>query len=112
MKPLFLTVSIVMLIALKGFSEDVSWPRQLTNEGSVLTLYQPQVQSWEQYKKLTYRMAFSLTPNQGKVVLGVLYMQSATDVNMDDHTVLIYDMVISKTNFPSLDADNAGKMDK
>jgi len=88
----------------------VKWPRQLTNEGSVRTLYQPQVQSWEQHKELDFRMAFSLKPNEGKEALGVLYMKSVTDVNTETHRVAISDMSVSKTNFSSLDAERAETM--
>jgi hypothetical protein len=73
-------------------------------------MYQPQVQSWEQYKKLDFRLAFSLKPAQGKAVVGVLYLNAATDVNMETHRVLISDMSVVKTNFPSLDAEQAEKM--
>ena len=82
---------------------DISWPRTLTNEGSVLTMYQPQVESWNNHKTLVYRMAFSLTPNQQKDVLGVLYMTANTVANTQDHTVFLSDMVVNKTMFPSLD---------
>lgn len=107
-----LKISLFLLIPLNGSTQDVSWPRELTNEGSVLTLYQPQVQSWEKYEKLDFRMAFSLVPFQDKEVVGVLYVLANTEVNMDDHKVLINNMTVSKVNFPSLDDETAGKMDK
>ena len=60
----------------------------------MLTLYQPQVQSWVQYKTLDARAAFTLKPKGGKEVVGVLYLKAATDVDMDKHSVLIHDMTI------------------
>ncbi|MDZ7614831.1 MAG: hypothetical protein U5K51_14905 [Flavobacteriaceae bacterium] len=52
-------------------------------------MYQPQVENWQDYKNLTYRLAFSLVPNQGKEVLGVLYMTANTAVNKETNSVLI-----------------------
>ncbi len=57
------------------FAQDPGWPRQLTNNGSVLVMYTPQVEDWPEYKTLNFRMAFSLTPYQGKEVVGVLYIE-------------------------------------
>ena len=96
-------------IASHGIAQDITWPRQLTNEGSVLTMYQPQVQSWEQYEILDFRLAFSLKPAQGKEVVGVLYMKAGTDVNMETHRVFVSNISILKTNFPSLDPEHAEK---
>ncbi|MGZ5135002.1 MAG: hypothetical protein ACXWCG_07625, partial [Flavitalea sp.] len=111
MKKNILLLSIIMLIAMQAMLQDVQFPRQLTNEGSVLTMYQPQVESWEKYKKLDFRYAFSLKPNQGKEVLGVLYGNADTDANMETHRVLINNMSVSKINFPSLDDDSGKKME-
>ncbi len=110
MKKCSIAMIMGLCIILEGYSQDVTWPRQLTNQGSVLTMYQPQVQNWDQFKKLDFRLAFSLVPNQGKEVLGVLYMLASTDVNMDNHKVLISNLSVLKTNFPSLDAESAQKM--
>jgi hypothetical protein len=110
MKTFFLALSAIALIAFNGLSQDITWPRQLTNNGSVLTMYQPQVQAWVNHQKLDYRMAFSLIPNQGKEVVGVMYMLSTTNVNMDNHSVLISNMVLVDTHFPSLNATDAASM--
>ncbi|MBK9105366.1 MAG: hypothetical protein IPL92_12560 [Saprospiraceae bacterium] len=110
MKSVFCIVSI-LFIALQGRAQDVTFPRELTNSGSTLSFYQPQVDSWVDFKKLVYRAAIALTPYQGEEILGVIYMESATDVNTDNHQVLVYNMTIQKTHFPTLDATTAGKMD-
>jgi hypothetical protein len=75
-------------------------------------MYEPQIQSWERYKLLDFRMAFSLKPSQGKEVLGVVYMKAATDVNMETHLVIIDSMSMTQVHFPSLDEKNSEKMDK
>ena len=111
MKTIFLTIFTLFLFAFNGYSQDIEFPRQLTNNGSVLTIYHPQVESWNNYTTLVYRMAFSLVPNQQKEVLGVLYMTSNTVSNTQDHTVFLSNMVVNKTMFPSLDTATASTMD-
>src|SRR5262245_34285872 len=68
-------------------THDIGWPRQVTQDGSELIYYQPQVDEWKDYKTLFARVAFSLTPNGGKQVLGVASMEAGTIVDKDSRTV-------------------------
>jgi hypothetical protein len=100
MKSLLFSFSVFFLFFYNSFSQIVNWPRTLTNNGSVLTMYQPQIENWKDYKNLSYRLAFSLVQNEGKEVLGVLYMTAKTDVNKESNMVLISSIVIDKVHFP------------
>jgi len=64
-------------------------PGRRRPNGAVLLYYQPQIDEWKDYKELTGRMAFSLTPSGGKAVLGVADVQAATLVDKDSHTVFL-----------------------
>jgi hypothetical protein len=110
MKTLISIFSIVLLNYTPVFAQELTWPHELTSGGSVLTLYQPQVEDWQMYQTLDFRMAFSLVPFQEKEVVGVLYVHASTAVNMDDHMVTIYGMNITQTHFPSLDSAKADSM--
>ena len=112
MKTFVLTISALLVLTINLLAQDVTWPRKLTSEGSVITLYQPQVQQWDDYKKIDFRMAFSLVPYQGKEVVGVLYVLANTEANMETHRVVINNMTVKEVHFPSLDAKNAEKMEK
>src|SRR5690348_15129064 len=61
-------------------THDIGWPRQVTQDGSELIYYQPQVDEWTDYKTLFARVAFSLTPAGEKQVLGVASMEAGTIV--------------------------------
>ncbi|HEY9114329.1 MAG TPA: hypothetical protein VIN10_06485 [Bacteroidales bacterium] len=94
------------------FSQDTEWPREREHEGSVLTIYEPQVESWEDYAKIDFRMAFSLVPYQeNNEVVGVIYMQAATTVNMNTHLVTMYNLEIPKIDFPSLNQNESAAYD-
>jgi hypothetical protein len=100
----------IFILNIFGFSfaqskvaSDPGWPRQLTNQGSVLTVYQPQVDDWPNYTKISFRMAFTLVPLHGEKVVGVMTIDALSTVDMTNRMVEIYFLVISKVHFPSLD---------
>ena len=95
---------LIFLSSLTTFAQDPGWPRKFTNNGSVLVVYQPQVEEWAQYKSLNCRMAFTLTPYQAKKVVGVVYVHAATTVDTYNHMVKVYNMNITDVHFPGIDA--------
>jgi len=91
---------------------DPGWPRQRTNENGSLVYYQPQIDAWTNFKELTFRMAFSLTPKGQKEIVGVIEAQAQTDVNMDDRSVLLRDFKINEVKLPGLDPVKASQVDQ
>lgn len=84
---------------------DPGWPRETVKGGARLVTYQPQVDSWKDFKELEWRMAVSLTPKEGaKPIIGAVGLRSDTLVDNDAQMVLLADIRILRTNFPSLDA--------
>src|SRR5258705_3471407 len=66
-----------------ALSSDLGWPRQYSDGTSRLVLYQPQVETWTDYKKLTTRFSSALFPNKGsQPVCGVLSIESVTLVRL------------------------------
>ncbi|HTP36564.1 MAG TPA: hypothetical protein VMJ75_30520 [Candidatus Acidoferrales bacterium] len=91
---------------------DEGWPRKRVIDGTTLISYQPQVDDWKEFQTLDWRMAFSLTPKGGKAVIGAASMEAQTNVDSDTHTVLIHDIKLRHTDFPSLDAGTAARMEQ
>ena len=110
MKPTLLTITLVLTFVSVCVAQDPGWPRQKTSPAGKLVYYPPQVDNWTDYKKLEFRMAFSLTPAGGKQTVGVVNVKAQTDVSVDDRTVLLHDPVIESVSFPSLDAPTADQM--
>src|SRR5947209_4757862 len=94
-----------------GAPADPGWPRQRTNQNGSLVYYQPQIDAWTNFKELTFRMAFSLTPKGQKEIVGVIEAQAQTDVNMDDRSVLISNFEIKDVKLPGLDPAKASTID-
>jgi hypothetical protein len=86
------------------------WPRQITKGGNRLTYYQPQIDSWKDYRQLGGRVAVVLTSAGGESVTGMIILQAQTDTVMEDRTVVIHDIRVTDAFFPSLDEPTQQKM--
>ncbi|MFZ3216700.1 MAG: hypothetical protein WA192_11630 [Candidatus Acidiferrales bacterium] len=109
------TIAVCFLILASAsavIAQDPGWPRQITKPGGTLVYYQPQVEKWSNYQELDWRMAFSLTPAGGKEVVGAVAMHGWTSVNAETQMVLISDLQVKHTYFPSLDPASAASMDQ
>ncbi len=92
--------------------KDVGWPRQVTQNGSTLVYYQPQVDEWKNQKSLKARIAFSLTPKGGANVHGVAAMHCNTLVDKDASTVYLRDIKLEDVRFPGADEATASANEK
>jgi hypothetical protein len=91
---------------------DPGWPREKYSNGTRLIIYQPQVDDWKNFQELSWRMAVSLTPKDGKEVVGVVEMKGNTDVDNVAKVVVITNPQVTGTYFPSLDQATKEKMDQ
>ncbi len=90
---------------------DPGWPREVTGkDGTRLVYYQPQIDSWKNYRELQARVAVSVTPPGGKPSVGVASVKARTQADVDKRLVLIKDIEVTDTRFPSLDAAGDEKM--
>src|SRR6478736_10465496 len=95
-----------------GQSSDSSWPREKYSNGTRLIVYQPQVDDWKNFQDLSWRMAISLTPKNGKTAIGVVEMKGNTSIDNVSKLVLITNPQVTGTYFPSLDQASKEKMDQ
>ena len=79
------------------------WPREHTYlDGSKLVLYQPQIESWEDYEHLEGRMALAFEPaGAEKPALGAFEVDSETD--LESRQVRLTNLRLLDGRFPSLD---------
>jgi hypothetical protein len=81
------------------------WPRQFKLNNATALVYQPQVESWEN-NMLNFRAVVSVTPSGSKQeILGVIWAAARTQVNRVTRIVVLEDIKLTKSNFPTL-ADN------
>src|SRR5580658_1734191 len=94
------------------FGEDIGWPREMTQDGARIVYYQPQIDQWSDYRTLNARTAISVTPAGGKPTPGVVSIQARTDANKETRTVLISNIKLTDTRFPSVDTATDAKLDE
>src|SRR5580658_2560937 len=103
------------LLLLLGFpnlllAEDIGWPREVTQNGAQIIYYQPQIDQWTDYRTLNARLAISVSPAGGKPTLGVVSVEARTDTNKEARTVVISNIKLIDTRFPSADAASAASL--
>jgi len=54
-------VSVVLTAPLCVLAQDPGWPRQLTNSGGQVLIYQPQVDDWRNFTDIKWCSAFQMT---------------------------------------------------
>jgi hypothetical protein len=84
-------------------ASDPGWPRTIEKGDIKLVYYQPQIESWKDYKLLTARIAFTVT-KAGKQAVGVVKIQADTLTDTETRTVVIQKITATEVHFPSLDA--------
>jgi hypothetical protein len=102
-KPCFKIIVTMLILAASAsvWAQDPGWPRQIVKPGGTLIIYQPQVDDWKNFTDITWRQAFLLTPTGGKQVVGAATFEGATEVNTDTHMVLMNNLRVLNTYFPS-----------
>src|SRR5262249_34023114 len=95
-----------------GQSGASGWPREKFSNGNRLIVYQPQVDDWQNFQDLSWRMAISLTPKSGKTVIGVVEMKGNTSIGNVSKLVLISNPQVTGTYFPSVDQATKEKMEQ
>ncbi|NUT76765.1 autotransporter [Pseudomonas sp. C1C7] len=77
-----------------------SWPQVLNNDDAKLTIYQPQLDSWDGYTLLA-RAAVEVTDKDGKSTFGIVHFSAHTLVDKATRWVELDQYTITKVDFPS-----------
>ncbi len=89
------------------------WPHTLENGGATVTIYQPQVLSWPEQKRISVRAAVAITPKDaGKPFLGTIELEGDTAVDLADRDVTISHLALTGSHFPTLDTGRAAEVEQ
>jgi len=102
--PLFWSIPTLL------FAEDIGWPSEKTQNGARIVYYQPQIDSWQDYRTLGARMAISVTPAGGKATPSVISIEARTDANKETRLVVISSIRLTDARFPSMDPAGVKKL--
>jgi hypothetical protein len=84
--------------------KDREWPQELTRDGSKLLLYQPQVESWTDQRRLRARMALAFQAAGGSPTpaLGAAVLEADTQTSVETREVRISNIRVVEGRFPTL----------
>ncbi|MEA3478345.1 MAG: hypothetical protein U9R60_09220 [Bacteroidota bacterium] len=100
---LFILVSAPFLMADEEEENTLTWPREMELENVIITLYQPQLESFDN-NVLTGRMALSAKTKDDEMFFGALWFSAIMETDLDNRIVLLKTINIEKVHFP--DAKN------
>jgi hypothetical protein len=88
---------------------DPGWPRAfLTPSGTRFVLYQPQIASWENQRRMVAYAAVSVeSPGGQKPTIGTVKIEANTKVALDDRLVSFSEMALTEANLPELQKEQA-----
>src|SRR5262245_46403136 len=92
--------------------EQVEWPRTIQEAKGTLVIYQPQVETWTNYRTLKARAAIGFAPSgsEGQPQLGIMTVQAETEVDYDTRLVKITSVLVTDGRFPSLDQAQSDRL--
>jgi hypothetical protein len=91
--------------------QDAGWPRAFDTDEYNIIVYQPQVDEWPNFERITFRAAFSIA-RKGKEdrAYGTIRVSGATNISKTDRLVLISDRKIEDITFPDVPAADAERL--
>jgi len=97
---------IFALLALSAvFAQDMGWPRDINTPEGVLTIYQPQVETFKG-DQLTSRAAVSIQlKGKEEPVFGAVWTNARVSTDRDARLVRILDIKVPNVKFPNIKPD-------
>ena len=87
---------------------DTGWPRVAKSGNLTVTLYQPQLQTWDEYKVKAYGAVLIEAAGAESPTYGVYWFTAKTDVDKGARRVDFTDFEITKVSFPTAPDEAAG----
>src|SRR3954471_8591894 len=108
MRTLLAVVGLALALACHAQAPDVAWPREVKGaDGTVVTLYQPQVESWAD-NKLAGRAAVAvIRPGEKEPTYGVIELSARTAIDKASDVATLSEVRVTKSSFPGASEEEA-----
>lgn len=94
-------------------AQDLGWPRLFEAEGHEVIVYQPQVDNWTGFDRITFRSAISVGPKGGEgKVFGIIRISADTKVSVEDRLVVLTSRKLEELTFPDVEPAEAQRLEK
>src|SRR5882672_7260702 len=78
------------------------WPRRASANGATISIYQPQLESWNGNLLDAYAAVTIKTSGTAETNYGVIWFTARTEVDKVNRVVSLSDFTLTKHNFPTL----------
>jgi hypothetical protein len=78
------------------------WPKSAVHAGATYTLFQPQLDSWDQFNLSAHAAVSVLPPGAENPVFGVVEITAQTQVSRQARTVYFQNIKVAKVQFPTV----------
>lgn len=105
MKSIFLAICVTIpaiMLASNDTIPPLSWPREIESDDVNITLYQPQLESFEG-NVLEGRMAVSLKQPEKDMLFAAIWFKAKLHTDMETRTATLDEVTIPRVNFPGIE---------
>lgn len=79
----------------------LSFPREVQHDGATIAVHVPEIETWEDFEKITGRIAVEVTPSgENEAVPGVVEFVADSETNLEERVVAIDNAEVTVTHFP------------
>jgi len=81
---------------------DPGWPRDYSEGSVTLRIYQPQIDTWKEFRRLEGRFAVAITPSKSSSTFyGAVRVQADSDVDIESRVVTVTNFTLAEVVYPS-----------
>ncbi len=89
---------------------DPGWPRQYTDGTAKLLVYQPQIDTWKDFRRMEARFAVALTPAKGaQTRYGAVRIEAETAVDVESRSVTFLKFTLADIGYPGSPGSETAK---
>ena len=86
-------------------AKDRGWPRDFSSPGYTVRVYAPQLDSWPNFGRITFRAAISVAPaGTEDRTYGLITMSADTSIGYEERLVVLTNRKLESLSFPGTDA--------
>ncbi|WP_020531368.1 hypothetical protein [Flexithrix dorotheae] len=89
--------------------KELTWPREISTKVGTITLYQPQLETFEK-NILSGRMALSIKPPEEEMMFGAFWFKARLATDIETRTARLEEFTVDQTKFADLDEEEVQRL--
>jgi len=109
-----LLIYLITILYTSSFADDIyldgsGWPKDLQYDKGTISIYQPQIEVFEQ-NKIEARAAIAIKVKGKAPVFGAMWFTSKAETDLDEREIIFNDLVVEALKFPEGEAEKIEKI--